>query len=190
MISICFPSLKVLANHGLINRNGRGIKVDDLVRAMHTCFALDPKLGRIVALKAAKKTGVVNLDELSFMEHDVSLVHEDFSPTGSLSTPSARLIEKFKENNNWTPLNRMTIKNLKKFRYDRFAECIQSNSELKFGFKQNYQGAVECAILYSCLKNLDMLDPKVVAQFLEEEKLPENYKAPSRFVLYLLSIFL
>ena len=51
---------QVLANHGLINRNGRDIKVDDLVQAMYSCFALDPKIGRKEALKAAKKTGVVN----------------------------------------------------------------------------------------------------------------------------------
>ena len=39
----------------------------------------------------------------------------------------------------------------------------------------------ECAILYTFFKNLKMLDPKFVTQFLEEEKLPDNYKTPPRF---------
>eukprot|EP01036_Dinobryon_divergens_P025939 gene25935-34538_t len=176
------PGLNVLANHGLINRNGRDIKVDDLVQAMYSCFALDPKIGRKEALKAAKKTGVVNLDELSFMKHDVCLVHEDYSATGNASSPSARLIRQFKGDADLNQSRGVTIKNLKKFRYARFSESIQTNKKLKFGFKQNYQGAVDCAMLYIFLKNLNMLDPKFVTQFLEEEKLPDNFKTPTRVI--------
>ena len=118
--------------------------MDDLVQAMYACFALDPKIGRKEALKAAKKTGVINLDELSFMKHDVCLVHEDFSATGNASTsPSARLVRQFKVDTELNQSRGMTIKNLKKFRYSRFAESIQTNKNLKFGFKQNYQGAVD-----------------------------------------------
>jgi hypothetical protein len=173
------PALNTLANHGFIARSGREITVDQLVEAMEKVYRLSPSIGRFLANGGSKNTGIIQLSALQehgFIEHDVSLVHED-TAIGNNTLVSDRLVEQIVEKAATAPGGRMTLAGLAAFRAARYQDSLAKNSKgLTFGLREKAIASGEAALLWAAMaKQHGALLPETLKAWLGQEQLPEDY---------------
>lgn len=181
------PALNSLANHGLISHSGKGIKKQELYDALIKYYNLSPRVawGLVtpVYFKLGKK-GLLDLADLQlhgFIEHDVSLVHQD-TAIGVNWIPDNNLVKQLIDiTEGEEPL---TAKDLAKARLVRYQQCKTSNEQLQFGTKQKLFSDFELALILQVFGGKEGQGKEVSKQnimdFLLQEKFPYYYVRPEK----------
>eukprot|EP00386_Alphamonas_edax_P011971 GDKI01037609.1.p1 GENE.GDKI01037609.1~~GDKI01037609.1.p1 ORF type:complete len:273 (+),score=96.51 GDKI01037609.1:132-950(+) len=173
------PALNTLANHGAINRDGRGIKVEDLEGALKAHYSVSANIATFLSNAGSHFTGVIDLSSLQehgFIEHDVSLVHEDVA-LGNSTTVSPRLIQQLlsKVHDTKTGIKGITYNDLVQFRKERYQDSKAKNQALTFSTQEKFTASAEAALLYLVMGRNDVIPEAAIASWLGEEKFFEGY---------------
>jgi hypothetical protein len=115
-----------------------------------------------------------NLSRHNVLEHDVSLVHDDYNFGSPPQQVNKTLLEQLAS---FAPDGYVGVKELAEFRKARLQESRATNRNLTFGPKEHLIALGEAAALLGTIggyKARASLEDVLV--FLGEERLPRNYK--------------
>jgi Peroxidase, family 2 len=154
---------------------------------------LDPSIAKVIVDKAfsdLSKNGVtINLGDLGkhgVIEHDVSLVHTDYSLDKSAepSQVNQTLVEQlmtFASDG-----KQITQNDLIRYRAKRLEDSRRENKELSFGMKEKITANAEATLVVLVLggdkRALTLYEAR---EFFEFERFPMNYKPPSKKIGFL-----
>ncbi|KAG8922363.1 hypothetical protein FRC00_007523 [Tulasnella sp. 408] len=180
------PGLNVLANHGILPRNGRHITYKEMSQAIQKAFNLSPTLGDQLtssALLVDQGRGWIDLGDLNALgviQHDASLTRHDIAFVPDQGAPDSYLVKRFVEHATDSKKNRrrFSLGDMAYYNGLRRAECKASNGEysMTYSFFHKFFGSGNCALLYSIFDG-DAEDLKV---FLEEERFPHGWEPKVR----------
>eukprot|EP00842_Homolaphlyctis_polyrhiza_P004391 jgi/Hompol1/4953/HPOL_004079-RA len=195
------PALNALSNHGLIDRTGRAVEREQLLRVLETHLGIDRGFSgdlfdRALAMGLGDTArGTLSLAALcrhGAIEHDVSLVRHDFG-VASHTTSSNNNTDDNKDNNNVTAADAhtvqpalveqllamsttgttLTVADFGAFRRKRYAHCKKTNPNLVFGFTQQLLAYTESALIIHVFgEEFGAVPVKYIRAFLGEERLP------------------
>jgi hypothetical protein len=178
------PALNTLANHGFINRDGRGLTKASITSALMKVYNLDAALS--VALSQAgvskcaeKGSNTLDLDQLDqhgLIEHDASLTRNDSSQGNNHDLVPGLLDQLL----NFSPGDGVAIGDLASLRVWREKQSTKlGNPKLSKNFSQIAVG--ESALLFNTFAKMDpdgiMRVPKTYLKtWFGEERLPDGWK--------------
>jgi hypothetical protein len=202
------PMLNALANEGLLNRDGTGISVDQLVTVLHQHLKMDHYTAITLAssLRDVMKKGesTISLDQLNLhqmLEHDASLTRPDHAPPRGLFSKKNEYVG---DSSKFSPflysqIDQFTDKSdniatlsfmgLARFRHLRETQSREHNSKFFFGFPQRLLAYGESALLYHYFKENDKIRMDWLDMFFKEEKLPYELKWAPKESLTLNTLF-
>ncbi|KAH7923193.1 Cloroperoxidase [Leucogyrophana mollusca] len=125
------PALNTLANHGYIPRNGKHIKIHELVDGLKKGFHLSSVLAHILAIGAVwilgqfRSMSLSDLARHNLIEHDASLVHDDDLDESEYASTKVdpTLLEDLCEQAGQVLPNRITTEDVARIRVKREAVC-------------------------------------------------------------------
>jgi hypothetical protein len=171
------PLLNSLANHNMINHNGRDITQDALYSALRGVGCDDTIASKLAqgALKAVGKNGVVDLHDLSqhgIIEHDASLSRQD-AAIGDNAKADPDLIKQLLSSSSDGQV--ITISDLGKYRALRQSQSKTDNPQFEFGIKQQLLAGGEAAALLTVIGSSDSVSVDDVNTFFSEERFPDDW---------------
>lgn len=202
------PAINTLANHGIINRNGREIPIMELGQALSDTFRIrlgflvdGPIHGAIAANKTVWVDGVevltldmlfgnrnIRMDGTEAEEHDSSFFREDFREDDMDNDilPSERLIQNFFESNNGTSLDPADVmlyqrNRIKESCESREAESIPRPFVEAHRSAMRAQGVVLFALGQAQGPDYNNVTSKL-RSIVENERLPEKYNSYENFM--------
>ncbi|KIO33537.1 hypothetical protein M407DRAFT_231607 [Tulasnella calospora MUT 4182] len=180
------PGLNVLANHGILPRNGKNISYKEMSLAIQKAFNLSPTLGDQLTSSAflvdqgRGRIDLYDLNALGIVQHDASLTRHDIAFVADQGAPDSFLVNRFVEHATHSKNNRrrFSLGDMAYYNGLRRAECRDSNGQysMVYSFFHKFFGSGNCALLYSIFDG-DAEDLKV---FLEEERFPHGWEPKVR----------
>lgn len=157
------------------NRNGRDIQSKDLIEALEKQYGIDPSLASFLT-NSASPNGSLDLFSLQkhgFIEHDVSLVHEDVH-LGNNSVPVLEFVnELMKLSDKYPKLNREALAIHHK---NRLAYELKRDSNITFGTKEKLTAYSEASLLLLSLGGKSKeVEWEVAFDFLYNERLNSKF---------------
>ncbi|KAJ3980960.1 Chloroperoxidase [Lentinula detonsa] len=177
------PALNTLANHGYINRSGKGISASSLISALTSIYHLSsPFAATLVAggvLCCGNIGKGISLDALAQhnkIEHDASLVHDNalsgakFAPTQVNLTLVDELLRTYPGG--------MGINELAQARMQREMSMFKEKRLYLNAFHEEI-GHGEAALMWLLMKDAtNVVNAKTLRQFLGKETFPSTYTIP------------
>lgn len=175
------PVLNTLANHGFLPRDGKNVTAavlgDGLVQALN----LDRQLAEMFAQPLARKYGdkgftLADLAPHNFLEHDVSLVHDDAFFGSDPASINQTMVETLLAHAVGSPPV-LTRTAMARYRRDRELESRQTNPEFSLSALHSIIGSGEAGILLMILGDPDTMTISVdrARSFLQLEKFPDGF---------------
>lgn len=182
------PFINTLANHGFINRSGKGVDVFAMVAELSEKFDVAPTLFlRLVEISMGfnmtytDMDGVVVMDidslfEHNKLEHDASLVRADeyFGFNESKLVDLTLLDGLLQKNPNSTVLTKADIM---EYQTERILDSRVNNPEHFFveGQTTSFSAQATLFLLFGQHPMLESVDKASLKEFLEFERFPEGY---------------
>lgn len=176
------PGLNVLANHGLLPRDGKNVPTKDIVEQMEEVYSLtgiESLLANFKSLFHIDENGtevIKDFQDLWWLEADASLAHQDryFEPTGAIDddlldglTAAAGEdgILSFEELADWRDL--------------RLADSLERNPEVEFTLS-GFQGGfgLNSGMLFYAFGSDPLVSTvpiSTVMSFLRDNRFPDNF---------------
>ncbi|KAI8893301.1 Chloroperoxidase [Globomyces pollinis-pini] len=175
------PAFNTMANHGYFPRSGSEIPAQQIVDVFREQFSLDPELSNLLISKAyllnignpIKET--IRLDQLRLhnaMEHDSSLVHNDFyfGPHYIVNqTLVDGLINSSKDG------KYLTTNDIGEFRKERYDDSKRNNPTFDFSYIRQVATFGESGVMYAIFGNDKGIPNEYIRSFLGENRLPKEF---------------
>ncbi|DBA02701.1 TPA: hypothetical protein N0F65_010526 [Lagenidium giganteum] len=168
------PAINTLANHGYIPRNGQNVTRDMLRDAIVEVFNFEKSVVQKLVDKVPETMFIDYLSTHGFIEHDVSLVHADFSAGKDPSSVDEQLAKDLLGRANAN--GKLGVKEIAQARRAREAACHKP--ECNFGSaRENLLAYGETAFLLQGLgaKHDDGIDVEHARSFLVDERIPSDF---------------
>jgi hypothetical protein len=200
------PMLSTFANHGFINRNGRGITRQQISSAFNDVINFDDSMARFflngVFPRFNSTPETFDLDRVNkhndAVEHDASLVRDDLfflgldvKDTVSKFPPTNQSLVKqmIQTSSNGKVF---TFKDLVKFRKIRQQDSIKRNPDFNstnFALTQGFVASGEGTVFLKAFGQGKLQVPLAdVESFMGQNKLPDNYVSPQEATSVLNSV--
>jgi len=180
------PGLNVLANHGYLPRNGRGVNIPQILEAGKEVFNLSPELLTLAShlgLLTSGQGDIFNLDDLKLhnaVEHDASLSRGDLAVTGDNLHFNETIFQTLASSNPGVDYYNVTSAGT--VMHQRLQDSRQTNPEIINTSKELTLRIAESALYLTVMGNNTGVAPKeFVNIFFREERLPiaEGWKKPA-----------
>jgi len=182
------PALNAMANHGIIARNGRGIKFTELNHQIRTTYNFGPSFCSFVPHYAARmlnrsySSDTFDLEDLDLhngIEHDASLTRLDTALTPAQSTQHVPFIEEllsFATGKDAEGREILTIKDMSRILGKRRAEAKATNKDYTLSLFHKIFGSANSSTM------LTIFGGRVedLRTLLLEERLPEGWESRVR----------
>jgi hypothetical protein len=183
------PGLNVLANEGVLPKDGRNITQNMLKHAIMDIYNLDDPLAGLLSFQAfqfdANGRDTIELSDLNkhdTIEHDASLTRLD-TAQGDNHSLQPDLLQALLDDADGDYL---TVDSLTKSRKRRDA-ALQAAGGVKLDFRRGILAYGESALLLQALGGLgpqpNMAPKHAVQQWIGEERLPDGWKNPERMTI-------
>jgi len=176
------PALNTLANHGYLPRNGRDIRIWDLVKGLTTGYGLSfflatfLSLGGVGLLSQFRRLSLSDLARHNCIEHDASLAHADVRDADDeyASTRVCEPLLKTLCDEGLAMGDALTLEGVASIRFRREKQC----RPLDWVHSEIARGEMAIAIGVLGGKDADKkgLSVNVLHDWLENERLPEGWK--------------
>jgi hypothetical protein len=183
------PGLNVLANEGVLPKDGRNITQEMLKNAIVGTYNLSPNLASLLALQAFKLDAdgadTIELSDLNkhdTIEHDASLTRNDVGQ-GDNHSLQPKLLQALLDD---AEGDYITVDSLIKSR-NRREEASEAAGGVPLDFRKGILAYGESALLLQALGGLGpqdgMAPKKAVQQWIGEERLPDGWKKPKQMTI-------
>jgi len=184
----CCPGLNAMANHGIIPRNGKGIKFTELTPLINTTYNFGPAFCSFTVHYAARmlnrsySKGSFDLEEINLhngIEHDGSLTRLDTALSPDQSSPHVPFVEDlltFASGKDAEGRDLFTIKDMSRILGKRRAEARATNKDFTTSLFHKVFGSANSSTLLTIFGGrLDDL-----RTLLLEERLPQGWESRVR----------
>jgi hypothetical protein len=180
------PGLNILANHGILPRNGREYTREMIIEALVKTYNVEEAIGgfilnEVFQLGLNETYTTISLESIGvhsnpqkLIEHDGSLAHVDFALAGNTTTVDPKLVEKMVSYS--TNGQGLSFEDLIQYRKYRWIEAININPKIDFGARPQFLAGLETTLLFSTFKNsADELSISSLKTIFEENRLPADF---------------
>lgn len=178
------PALNTLANHGYLNRDGRGITRQQLIQALVKRMGVSSPAANVLALGAFPKLtvdGKLDLDNLkthNVIEHDASLTRVD----AALSNNHQRIFNatRFQKLLTFSKDGKsLTLEDLARARTYFNQDSEKNNPQYTWNTQLSFNAKGEAIALTNVLGRNNAISIEYAKSFFEQEKFPDDWKTPS-----------
>ncbi len=183
------PFLNSLANHGYINRDGKNIKVEDLLIACKRTVNLSPSMTMLVSILVSMLVGryhpttgqlCLSLDDLCSdyahiaVEHDASFTRRDHNEGSEAWKLDIDSLERLKQQSK----DGMNVKEMELARYRKQLSTIveKKNPQFTFGIIQKFSAWIESTFIISLLGDGKQVSLDALQSWIGNEEIPDNFK--------------